>query len=81
MLDNDLDVVNYLNLVKGFRVMKQVLFNQDQLLFLKFQKADVVNTEPESDSMSDLNQSENINFEATEGLSRSVRESAKSVVK
>ena len=31
--------------------------------------------------MSDLNQSENINFEATEGLSKSVRESAKSEVK
>ena len=54
MLDNDLDVVNYLKMVKGFRLMRQVLFNQDQLLFLKFQKADVVNTEPESSSLSDM---------------------------
>ena len=81
MLDNDLDIVNYLKMVKGFRLMRQVLFNQDQLLLLKFQKADVVNTEPESSSLSEMEKSEYVSIEGAEALTKSVRESAKSEIK
>ena len=42
-LEKDLDIVNYFDLLRGFRLMQQVLFTEQQLVLLKFQQANVVN--------------------------------------
>ena len=44
-LERDLDIVNLINLMKGYRIMRKVLFNHDQRLLLKFQKQDVINSD------------------------------------
>ena len=41
-LSRDLDIVNLLDIVKGFHVMKQVLFNQDDRFFLHLQRRDMI---------------------------------------
>jgi len=44
-LNKDLNIVNMIEMMKGFRVMKQVLFDQNQLFFLNFQQRDVILTD------------------------------------
>ena len=41
-LSRDLDIVNLLDIVKGFHVMKQVLFSQDDRFFLHLQRRDMI---------------------------------------
>ena len=53
-----------------------MLFNQDQLLFLKFQKADAVNTEPESNSSSGKFTESDENDIDTKALKKSVKHAA-----
>ena len=56
-LERDLDIVNLLNLIKGYRQMRQALFDQNQLLFLQFQKRDVLHSETSAleSNLSDTN--------------------------
>ena len=35
-LERDLDIVNLIDLIKGYRVMRKVLFNHDQRFLMKF---------------------------------------------
>ena len=44
-MDKDLDVVNFVRLVQGFRSLLVVLFSQEQRFFLKFQRGDVLHTD------------------------------------
>ena len=44
-LERDLDIVNLIDLIKGYRVMRKVLFNHDQRFLMKFQKQDVLNSD------------------------------------
>ena len=41
-LERDLDIVNFINLTKAYRVMQQILFNNSQLMFMNFQRCDVL---------------------------------------
>ena len=41
-LSRDLDIVNLLDLIKGYRVMKQVLFSQQDRFLLQMQRRDVI---------------------------------------
>jgi len=55
-LERDLDIMNLIEMIKSYRVMQKVLFDQDQLLFLRFQRRDVLvatseDTTSESDSL------------------------------
>ena len=44
-LERDLDIVNLIDLIKGYRVMRKVLFNHDQRFLMKFQKQDVLDSD------------------------------------
>ena len=41
-LSKDLDIVNLLKIVKGYHVMMQVLFNQDDRFMLQLQRRDMI---------------------------------------
>ena len=41
-LERDLDIVNLLDIVKGYHVMKQVLFSQDDRFLLQLQRRDMI---------------------------------------
>ena len=41
-LKRDLDIVNLLSLIKGYHVMKQVLFSPDERFLLKMQRRDLI---------------------------------------
>ena len=41
-LERDLDIVKLLDIVKGYHVMKQVLFSQDDRFFLHLQRRDMI---------------------------------------
>ena len=43
-LSRDLDIVNLLDMIKGYQVMKQVLFNQDERFLLHLQRRDMIDT-------------------------------------
>ena len=43
-LDRDLDIVKLLDIVKGYHVMKQVLFSQDDRFFLHLQRRDMIHS-------------------------------------
>ena len=51
-LERDLDIVNLVKLIQGYRVMRKVLFNHDQRFLMKFQKQDVLNSEKEESEVS-----------------------------
>ena len=44
MLERDLDIVNLLKMIQGFRVMRSVLFSRDDNFFLNLQSRDVINS-------------------------------------
>ena len=46
-LTRDLDIVNLIDMIKGHRCMLKVLFDINQLFFLKFQRRDVLNSDSE----------------------------------
>ena len=46
----DLDIVNLIEMIKGYQVMKKVLFNQTQLLLLRFQRRITLFTATEESS-------------------------------
>ena len=52
MLDRDLDIVNLLKMIQGFRVMRSVLFTRDDNFFLQLQSRDVINHDVDIDSKS-----------------------------
>ena len=56
-LEKDLNIVNYFDLLKGFRLMQQVLFTEQQLVLLKFQQANVVNIRESETSSSSCSSS------------------------
>ena len=41
-LSRDLDIVNLLKLIKGYHVMKQVLFSHQDRFFLQLQRRDII---------------------------------------
>ena len=43
--------MNLIDLIKGYRVMQQVLFNHNELLFLRFQQRDVLKISSEDESI------------------------------
>ena len=55
-LTRDLDIVNLIDMIKGYRCLRKVLFDRNQLFFLKFQRRDVLisGSEPDDDN-DDLN--------------------------
>ena len=53
-LERDLDIVSYLEMVHGYRVMKQVLFDEDDRFFLNFQRRDLIDvseSDPEQEQL------------------------------
>ena len=60
-LSRDLDIVNLLDIVEGFHVMKQVLFSQDDRFFLHLQRRDMIYSS-ETNSESGLNKSQSLNM-------------------
>ena len=42
MLGRDLDIVNFLEMVKDYHMMKQVLFDEDDRILLRLQKRDMI---------------------------------------
>ncbi len=46
-LDRDLDIGNFIQLSKDYRIMRKVLFDHDQRFMMKFQKQDVLHSEEE----------------------------------
>ena len=44
MLFRDLDIVNLLEMIKDYHLMKQVLFSQDDRVFLQLQQRDMICT-------------------------------------
>ena len=57
-LKRDLDIVNLLEIVKGFYVMKQVLFSLDDRFLLKFQRRDIIHSsESDDDQIKELSDS------------------------
>ena len=60
-LSRDLDIVNLLDIVKGFHVMKQVLFSQDDRFFLHLQRRDMIYSS-ETNSEPGMNKSQSLNM-------------------
>ena len=55
-LTRDLDIVNLIDMIKGYRCLRKVLFDRNQLFFLKFQRRDVlISTSEPDDDKDDLN--------------------------
>ena len=79
-LERDLDVENLIHMIKGFRVMNQVLFNQNQQLFLKFQRQDQLLSETQDSSQEGLN-TLNCKELLSNNLKDQARESAKTFIK
>ena len=52
-LSRDLDIVNILDMVKGYHVMKQVLFSQDDRFLLKLQRRDMIHSSSTEDNDND----------------------------
>ena len=44
-LQTDLDIVNLLEIIKGFRIIQQVLFTKDDQFFLKHQRRDIIDSD------------------------------------
>lgn len=54
-LNRDLDIVNLLEMIKDYHLMKQVLFNQDERFFLKLQRRDLIcESSSENEMMSEV---------------------------
>ena len=49
MLFRDLDIVNLLEMIKDYKLMKQVLFSQDDRVFLQLQQRDMICTSSSDD--------------------------------
>ena len=57
-LDQDLDVVNLLAMVKLFRSLRHLTFSRDERLFLKFKRRDTINSDIESSEAKMISSSE-----------------------
>ena len=49
-LNRDLDIVNIIEMIKGYRCLRKVLFDRSQLFYLKFQRKDVLVSDSPSDN-------------------------------
>ena len=47
-LNKDLDIVKILDMIKGFRTLNEILFNKEDIFFLKNQRRDIINSQSES---------------------------------
>ena len=54
MLNNDLDIVKLLEMIKDYRVMKQVIFSHDDRFFLKMQHRDMICSSSSAEQEDDL---------------------------
>ena len=69
-LTRDLDIENLIELIKGYRCMQKVLFNRDQLLYLQFQRKDVLVTDSESEDQNVDGVKEIANLLSQEGIAK-----------
>ena len=67
-LSRDLDIVNLLDIVKGFHVMKQVLFNQDERFFLHLQRRDMIYSSESSQCEKEEQSRESLKLQLEESL-------------
>ena len=59
MLEKDLDIFNLIDLMKTYRILRKVVFDQNQLFFLKHQKHDILDFS-ESNSANDDEYDQNL---------------------
>ena len=75
MLFRDLDIVNLLEMIKDYHLMKQVLFTEDDRFFLQLQHRDMICTSSDYNSDSDdQNDSKSIKKSATKAMMESEKE-------
>ena len=47
-LTKDLDIVNLLEMIKGYKTINEVLFNKEDIFFMKNQRRDIIDSQSES---------------------------------
>ena len=48
-LNKDLDIVNLLEIIKGYKSFNEILFNKEDIFFLKNQRRDIIDSNSDSD--------------------------------
>ena len=69
--------MNLIEMIKSYRVMQKVLFDQDQLLFLRFQRRDVLVTTSEDTT----EESDNLAQNLVDGIDDNSRDESRQIIR